>query len=221
VRDPGGDEAAPRRVRWRERHEVVELIAAAFAEDPLLRWVWPQQHRWSTAGRAYLSSLLERRIAAGEAWVLADGSAVALWEPPGGLYVAQDVSTFRTACHAEELARLDQMDAFVEGSLPTTPSWYLGILAVAPDRRGTGRAPRVMSPITGAADRAGVGISLDTGNPVNVQMYRHLGFGPLSAAAMGDDGEGPVVTVMRRLPPPPAAADASGPVAKPPEAADR
>lgn len=177
-------------------------MLAAFVADPLLRWVWPDDDRWVDAAGGYFASLLDRRLLGGEAWTTAAMEAVALWEPPGGLYRAPPgMLDFRDLCTSEELARLDEMDAFCHSALPAVPHWYLGILAVDPAHRRLGYARRVISPILASADRTSTPVVLDTGKPRNVEMYGRFGFRPVARTTLGG-ADGPTVTVMERQPTP-------------------
>jgi hypothetical protein len=51
------------------RDRALESVVAAFAVDPLLRWVWPQDERYDACAPAFFGLLLDLRLASGEVWV--------------------------------------------------------------------------------------------------------------------------------------------------------
>jgi len=86
VRDSGRPDV--RRLEPSERDLALASVVAAFATDPLVRWVWPDDGRYAACAPPFFGLLLDLRRAGGEAWAAGGGAAVAMWDPPGGLYTA-------------------------------------------------------------------------------------------------------------------------------------
>jgi len=65
-----------------DRDRTVSTLALAFAADPLIRWFWPDPHKyvtyWPRFVGAYGGRSFEHRSAH---WL--DGRAIALWLPAG------------------------------------------------------------------------------------------------------------------------------------------
>jgi GNAT superfamily N-acetyltransferase len=193
--------SAVRRAEPRDRERSVASVVAAFAVDPLLRWVWPADDRYLTCAPAFFGLLLDLRLEGGEVWVADDGDAVAMWDPPGGLYgppaearwaVVQDGFT------ATERTRWEAFDTVMKVPDGTPPRLYLGVLATTPARQGQGLGRAVLGPILGAADRAGLATWLETASEANVRFYAGLGF---TLAVEADvPGGGPHCWLLRRGP---------------------
>ena len=199
------DEWRPRarRLQPHEREGAVATIVAAFAADPILRWIWPAELRWSGVGRAFVDKLVRVRLVGGEAWVTDDLAGVALWDPPGGLYADEPEGwePFKATLTEEERGRMDRFVAAAEAARPPGAHWYLGVLAVRPARQGRGLSRAVLTPILGAADRTGTAMSLETGTESNLAVYERFGF--RTYAQVDIPGGGPHLWVLERVGRPP------------------
>lgn len=189
-----------RRLRPEESEEAAAVILEAFDAEPTLRWVWPDDGRWRTVGRAFIDRLIEVRVSGGEPWVTEDVTAVALWDPPGGIYSSRPGlwDEFTGLTTPAEAARLDAYDRLADQAQPPQPRWYLGVLAVRPDQRGRGRSREVLTPVLDAADRAGIPATLETATPVNLAIYARFGFEVHAEIDLPDGG--PHLWVLRRSP---------------------
>lgn len=190
-----------RRLRPDETPDAVTAIHEAFTSEPTLRWVWPDDERWRTVGRTFVEHLVEVRLSGGEPWVTEDKTAVALWDPPGGIYLTRPGlwEQFTPMLTSSEAARLEHYDRLADQLQPPQPRWYLGVLAVRPGYQGQGRSRIVLEPILAAADRTGAPATLETSTPANVTIYARFGF---DAYAESDLPDGPHMWVLRRSPRP-------------------
>ncbi|MET0740342.1 MAG: GNAT family N-acetyltransferase [Candidatus Nanopelagicales bacterium] len=192
-----------RRAQAANRGPVTALVVDAFRADPLLRWVWPDDARYSPCAPMFFGLLFDLRTAGGEVWVVEeDGfiASTALWNPPGGLYAPAPPDAWddlRAGFTAEERERWDLNDTAFQDVVPAEPHWYLGVLATDPSRtrRGLGRA--VVSPMLQSADRTRTVAVLETANEANIPFYRSLGFEVTAEDRLSD---GPAVWLMQRLP---------------------
>jgi ribosomal protein S18 acetylase RimI-like enzyme len=190
------------------RDRALATVLAAFATDPLLRWVWPGQERYDGCAPTFFGLLLDLRIEAGEVWVAqpeysedtAIGS-VAMWDPPGGLYLpaaAERWARVHAGFTAAERAAWAHYDDALGVPASAGAHWYLGVLATDPARQGTGLGRAVATPMLAAADRAGLPAYLETASDTNVAIYRRLGFEVAREVDLPDGG--PRCWLMRRDP---------------------
>lgn len=195
---PGTD---VRRLQPDDRDRALTSVVAAFAADPVLRWVWPDDGRYAACAPGFFGLLIDLRLAGGEVWTAGGGDAVAMWDPPGGLYVtpADDPwPPMQESFTAVERSRWADFDAALAVPAGAPPYWYLGVLATAPDRQGQGLGTAVLAPILAAADRAGLAAWLETGSEANLRFYGRLGF--LSQREVDLPGGGPRCWLLRREP---------------------
>jgi GNAT superfamily N-acetyltransferase len=195
---------AVRRCPPTARDVALATVVAAFATDPLLRWVWPDDARYAGCAPAFFGLLLDLRLESGEVWVAEDGAAVdsvAMWDPPGGLYQPPPSERW-TAVQQDFTDRERAGWATYEEAMGVPaaagPHWYLGVLATAPGRQGTGLGRAVTAPMLAAADRTGLPAYLETASETNVAIYRRLGFDVDREVDMPDGG--PRCWLMLRAP---------------------
>jgi GNAT superfamily N-acetyltransferase len=191
---------AVRRCPSRLRGRALDTVVAAFAADPLLRWVWPQNERYDACAPSFFGLLLDLRLEGGEVWIADDGDAVAMWDPPGGLYLpaAEDRwAAVRAGFTDVERTRWQTYDAGLAVPQGAGAHWYLGVLATSPERqrRGLGRA--VVAPMLAAAYRTSFPTYLETASATNLLFYGQLGFQAEVEVQMPD---GPRCWLLRRTP---------------------
>ncbi len=183
------------------RERALATVVAAFAADPLLRWVWPDDERYAACAPGFFDLLVDVRLEGGEVWTADGGAAVAMWDPPGGLYREVPGERWTAAQRGFSQRERDCWHTYDEAmSVPKDagPHWYLGVLATEPARQGTGLGRAVTAPMLAAADRAGHPAYLETASEGNVGIYRRLGFEPVRDVTMPDGG--PTCWLMRRDP---------------------
>ena len=194
-------DAAARRADADDRDAVVATLTRAFADDPLVRWFFPDPERYEARAAAFFGYLFDIRVEHGEVTLAEHGTAAALWTPPGGVTMTQDEQDERWTAQVEpgagpgEMSRLEAFDDAVHGMTPDEPHWYLGVLATDPAHRGRGLARAVLDPILERADREAIPTLLETGTAGNLPFYARFGFAELARTVLPD---GPTVWVLRR-----------------------
>lgn len=199
-----------RRIQAAERDLAVETAVRAFIADPMLRWFLAgDDAAWEGQAREFFGGLVDVKLGGGEAWLADAGAAIALWDPPGGCLLADEVTGplwadiwNRVSGGAHD--RVSVLEKTIHPLLPPEPHWYLGVLATHPHHRRKGLATAVLQPVLRAADRAGLPAYLETASEQNLAFYATLGFTERGDAQAGPDG--PRVWVLERSPRPPVAA---------------
>ena len=177
--------------------EVRTLLARAYARDPLLAWVFPDEQDRPEATAAWLGVTVERYLAAGEVELAREDdalAAVALWRRPstvldggsdqlptaGGLLRAL-VGATRAAEVAAGFATAPRLAADV-------PSAYLHFLAVGPGAQGRGLGGQLLDRVLERSRADGVPLRLDTTNPANLVFYESHGLSVRSEVRLGPTG---------------------------------
>ncbi len=181
-----------------EREQAIaDVLALAFAQDPMTRWAFPDAHGYLTAWPHVVRAFGGRALLNGSADILDDGGGAALWLPPGvepdGERLAGLMREHAPAPRIPALmAIFEQMEAFH----PKEPHWYLPLIGVDPSRQGTGLGSILMRHAIARSDRAGMPAYLESSNPRNITLYERHGFVRLGAIQSGDSPE--VVPMLRR-----------------------
>ena len=156
---------------------AVAVVTSAFVEDPVERWLYPDEATYHREFPRFVRALGGRAFEAGTAWCSPAQGAVALWLPPGSapdeaLVVDVLVSSVAENKHAEMFDCLTQMgDAH-----PTEPHWYLPWLAVDASKQGRGLGAELLERTLAVVDAAYQPAYLETPNPRTVSLYEAHGF---------------------------------------------
>jgi len=187
-----GEAAAPlarrarpvvRRVVPSDVGTLVEVLARAFDDDPVPRWLFRGDRRRRRGLRAFFAIQLRHTyLERGEVYTTEDLAGAALWSPPGrarpgwrDLARLVPVVPYLTGLgrDAPEAARL--LSA-VDAARPQEPHWYLATLGTDPDhqRRGVGSA--LMRAVLHEVDAEGLPAYLESSKESNLSFYNQHGF---------------------------------------------
>lgn len=158
-----------------DREVVVGCLVAAFANDPVLRYLFPEEKNYPRYAAAFFGHLFDKRVRKQTIWTIQRGASTAIWQPPQPNGGSPD-DTLSAQLPAGPLARVLAYDKAVHAALPTGPYWYLGVLATHPASAGRGWAHAVMNAGLRRAATDGLPAILETSNPANVEMYRRAGW---------------------------------------------
>lgn len=153
-----------------DRDTVVGVATAAFASDPFLRYLLPDDADYAEHAPQFFGALFDKRVGGGTVWIIEDGAAIAMWDGPG----STDDAIFRLP--SEAMALMAPYDDAVHGLLPDGRHWYLGVLATHPDHAGRGLGRAVMRAGLARAAADGLPAYLETTNAGNVELYQRLGW---------------------------------------------
>lgn len=157
---------------------IIGTVVEAFDADPAWAFIIGDD---KAARVAFARTLLLPRLGLGTVWVADDGAAVAMWDrrapiERGG--AARDAAwrEFRAEVGDAVWHQLEAYEEALEPPAPSTPYWYLGILATRPGAQGLGLATAVLQPGFDAADADGWDCWLETSTTGNKAFYGRRGF---------------------------------------------
>jgi GNAT superfamily N-acetyltransferase len=184
-----------------ELEALAETLALAFREDPVWSWGFSVQERGLEGMRAAWRLFLHSALEYDWVWRTEDGSAVALWTPPGRAdLLPEDEERFeplmREALGAEAERLLEAFERFEEAR-PSEPHYYLSLLGTHPDRSGQGWGMGLLADNLTRIDAEGAAAYLESSNSANVPRYERLGFAVFDQFAVS---EGIAVAQMWREP---------------------
>ena len=183
---------------------VVATIAAAFNDDPLWAWMFPDARRRSeqqaTMFGFYVASSLPGRTV-----LIADelASAAIVYTPPGEPELSEEIEAQVRPFLVETLGadapvRLETLERF-EGATPHgRPFYYVSFLGTHPEARGKGIGMGLLGEVCGRADADGEPVYLESSNPLNTPRYERHGF--RRHTDFWTPGQEHVVTTMWREP---------------------
>jgi hypothetical protein len=65
-----------------DRGRVTGSLVAAFARDPVLRYLFPDEETYPEYAAVFFGHLFDNRVDKGTVWTIERGASVAIWEPP-------------------------------------------------------------------------------------------------------------------------------------------
>lgn len=182
--------------RGADRERVIATLVSAFADDPVERWLFPEEDAYRAHFPPFVAAFAGEAFSHGTVHELGDGSAVAVWLPPGAVPDGAAIEAALSrgvapAKHEDTFDVLGQMDA----AHPGFPHWYLPWLGVRRDLRGQGHGGKLLRDGLAQVDADRLPAYLETPNPRTVPFYERHGFTVVGVARAGAC---PPVTLMLR-----------------------
>jgi GNAT superfamily N-acetyltransferase len=179
-----------------EQPRVIATLVAAFIEDPVERWLFPEPREYLAHFPGFVAGFGGYAFARGTVWVLGGFVAATMWIAPGSKPDADAIIAvleqgIAADKHEDAFAVLEQMDR----AHPTHEHWYLPWLGVDPARRGTGLGGALLKQCLAFVDADHLPAFLETPNPRTIPFYERHGFEVRSVAHAGAC---PPVTSMSR-----------------------
>jgi GNAT superfamily N-acetyltransferase len=176
---------------------VTTTLTAAFAEDPLWSWAFPERKDLAVWWRFCINSALRYP----STWTMEDYAAAALWIPPGGTELtegeeAQVEPMIRGLAGSRAPSIMDVLQRFDASHPNDEPHYYLSLLGVHPDHRGKGLGMALLADNLAGMDAEGIPSYLESSNPGNNSRYERLGYVQVGEFST-PDGARTVATMWR------------------------
>jgi GNAT superfamily N-acetyltransferase len=160
-----------------DRRLAIGALTLAFEADPAVRWMYPDAEQFRRFFPDFVEGLGGRAFECGAAYSLDDGSAAALWLPPG---TGPDEAFLETVLEESVRAR-EKPDALaifeqMAHAHPDEPHWYLPLIGVPPAHQGRGYGSALMEHALRICDRDGTPAYLEATSLKSVPLYRRHGF---------------------------------------------
>lgn len=181
-----------------DRDDVVEVLALAFVDYPVFRFVLRGSE--GSTFQAHIRHLIgyyaDSRLLRG--WpvlgIREKGRlvAAALVSDPVRTPAPESLqASFRRVSAIigpDAIERMDRFESILDPYLPEFATYFVGMLGVVPDRRGAGYGRALMEQVAQmATDRDEAhGVTLSTEDPGNLSFYQHLGYRILGKADLRD-----------------------------------
>lgn len=170
----------PRLSEPAESRDLRDLLVAAFADDPVVSWVFEDPESRPGHSAAFFDSLLRRLGGHDLVWTTDDLAGAACWARPGH-WRESPMEVLRMARHTLFGMRRNLLQkmrglAGIEARHPSEPHLYLATVGVRPGRQGEGIGSALIRPGLQYCDAAGLPAYLESSNERNVPLYERHGF---------------------------------------------
>ena len=177
----------------RDLPEVADIWVDAFARDPYLRWIAPEEEVWAEFGPAWLDFIARQCFERGHTYLSRDGAVAVAWIPPDVEFATPEVFTAayetvagivgdeRAAASLETVAR-------ARAHSLSDSHWTLQYFGVRAAAQGRGLGRIAVAPILAVCDAESLPCGLISTNPRNVSFYEREGFQVVAEIATPDGG---------------------------------
>lgn len=181
--------------------ELLALILAdAFHEDPVVRWIFPDS---KYDQKFFTVDLLQAYLPYRHCWVLAGGEGAACWLPPDaevkGAPIFSLLSVFIPIVFKygfQCMKRGGVLEKVFAEHRPKQPHYYLHMLGARHDQQGKGVGSALLREGLKVVDQHAMPAYLESSNENNLPLYERFGFRTTSEQTLG--GDGPRVWFMWR-----------------------
>jgi ribosomal protein S18 acetylase RimI-like enzyme len=160
---------------------LAAVLARAFQDDPVTRWVYASDRRRTHWSSRFFRWQLERLLPQDASWTTESREGAALWALPGRWREdGHETARLLRATLLGVMPRLPRVLkglSQIEARHPRGRHLYLAVLGVDPARQGEGVGSRLIRPGLELCDREGLPAYLETGKERNLAFYGRHGFG--------------------------------------------
>lgn len=172
---------------------AVATLARAFRDDPMMRYVIPDDAPRARLQPWVLGTLVRYCLPYGEVLTTPDLAGVACWLPPGSS-MTNVWSMLRSGMMLAPLrigpvafSRFMILSAYIDATrerVVSVPHWYLCAIGVEPSSQGRGIGGALLDPVLARADAGRLPCYLETQNECNVRFYEKRDFKVSHAGAV-------------------------------------
>jgi GNAT superfamily N-acetyltransferase len=169
-----------------DRQHALASLTLAFSSDPVMRWGWPDPHRYTTYWPRFADAFGGQAFDHGTAYGLKDSLAVALWLPPGVGPDEEPIMDLMEESMDDQIFH-DTNGLFEQmGEIhPTTDHWYLPLTGVDLIAQGQGLGSALLRHALATCDSDGLPAYLEATNPRNRDLYARHGFNVVGVIQAG------------------------------------
>jgi ribosomal protein S18 acetylase RimI-like enzyme len=157
---------------------IAATLARAFFDDPVFRWAAPDDDRRRELLPAFFALVAETLARYDEIHVAGPGAA--LWVPPGGAPVPDDLAPEfgrrMLAIAGADAERLFEVSELIDSRHPSGSFYFLQFIGVEPAAQGRGLGSRLLVHMLERCDREGTRAYLDATSEANKRLYERHGF---------------------------------------------
>ncbi len=170
-----------------DRDRCTATLVAAFVNDPLMRWMFPDADQYLAAFPQVIRHYGGTAFDLGTAFRTDDCAGIACWLAPGESVDEEALGgVLEATIEPERLGVIFEFMEQVGASHPTFDHWHLPGIAVDPSHQGAGIGSLLLAHSLAEVDRHGAAAYLESSNPLNVPLYERFGFEVIAEIQAGD-----------------------------------
>lgn len=168
-----------------EADAVLDVLTAAFSDDPVVRWIFSDDHIYKTTFPRFAMTLAGQAFDLGTAYAEGSIAGAALWLPPetqsdeDGLWAIMEQTV-----PAERMEIIGSAFDEIERYIPQEPFWYLALLGVDPAHQGEGVGSALLTHTLRQCDEKQQPAFLEATSERNAALYRRHGFEDAGTVAL-------------------------------------
>ena len=166
--------------------EVKSAITLGFAADPLLRWFFPDPHKFLKNFAFWMDAFSKPALESDSIFTDENYYGGAIWHPPG-IHLDPEVlgPTLEDIPSNRLESALQMFDEF-DDCHPKEDHWYLPFIGLDPSKQGQGIGSLILKESLKQADEQGKIAYLESSNPMNMSLYERHGFETIKMIEIGD-----------------------------------
>jgi GNAT superfamily N-acetyltransferase len=182
--------ATVRKAKSHEFDSLAAVLARAFYDDPVFRWVVNDDgRRLRLLQRSFRLYLRRLWFAQDECYTTETVVGAIVWELPGqwkpGVLDQLRLLPSMLAINGRLLPRILRALAATESDHPVEPHYYLPVVGVEPEWQGRGLGTALMRPVLERCDDEKLPAYLEASSPLNRALYERHGFQVTGQFAVG------------------------------------
>lgn len=164
-------------VRPADEESALGPLVLAFANDPAMRWMYPDAHQFRLFFPRFVRALAGKAFAHGTARRIEGFRGTALWLAPGvGIDDQALVPLLHETVAAQRRAEVIALFARISAHSPAGPHWYLPLIGIDPHHQSEGLGSMLIQKMLTVIEDSDVPVHLAATNVRNVPFYERHGF---------------------------------------------
>jgi GNAT superfamily N-acetyltransferase len=160
--------------------QIGTTLAGAFFDDPIFRWISPDDERRRALLPKFFSLIAEPMMPLEQTYVADDDKGAALWAPPGWEAVpeeaAEEFGNRVGEISGVDAERMFEVSKLIDSHHPSGSFWFLQFMGVDSPHQGQGIGSVLLTSVLERCDREGARAYLDATSPENKRLYERHGF---------------------------------------------
>tara|TARA_R110002072_G_scaffold3830_1_gene27229 strand:- start:2526 stop:3101 length:576 start_codon:yes stop_codon:yes gene_type:complete len=162
-----------------DQQTLAEVLAKAFSQDPVLRWIIPSDEDYQRIAKPYFKLILHQSLSFSTSFTNEAQTGVALWVGPGESpsLLGQLIGSLKLLWLLKgNISRAYRLQELMASYRPRKDFLHLTYLATNPEQQGSGVGAGLIKPMLEQAKSMALPVYLECSNQENLGFYRQFGF---------------------------------------------